>query len=326
MEPLSPFIPLIYEESGKMSPSRVATSSSSINFTPIPQVTASAWSIINGETGEYLWGKGKDSIRDIASLTKMMTMLVTKSCIRQKICNENDIVTVPKEATLLGGTTAYLKTDDCLKVIDLLYAMMLPSGNDAAYTLADFCGSKMLRDPKINKKKSNIGNVEYFVKQMNGFSRTLGMKNTKFLNPHGLSHLGNQSTVAEIGKLGAILMSKPLVRQIVAQKKHFCEVKNGNTTRRLTWYNTNLLLGKPGVTGLKTGQTPTAGPCLCMSYNVSGYKLIITLLKSRTADKRWSEANKLLQWGINQLDNIFVKFSDKNIKMRNLSNFINSLE
>ena len=96
-----------------------------------------------------------------------MTFFVVKQCVRERVCNYQDIVTVPREATLLGGTTAFLRTNDRLKLLDLLYAMMLPSGNDAAYALADFCGSKMLENIKINKKKSKLSTVDFFVKQMN---------------------------------------------------------------------------------------------------------------------------------------------------------------
>ena len=116
---------------------------------------------------------------------------------------ENDIVTINKE---LGGTTAFLKINDQLKVIDLLYGMMLPSGNDAAYALADFCGERMLKDPLLIKHKPSCNNLSYFIKQMNVVSLKLGFKSTKFLNPHGLSHMANNSSVIEIGKLGAVLM------------------------------------------------------------------------------------------------------------------------
>ena len=87
-----------------------------------------------------------------------------------------------------------------------------------------------------------------------------------------------------------------------------------------------MLLGRNGVTGFKTGHTATAGPCLCMTYNISGYKLAITLLKSRTPEKRWIEVTTLVDWAVNQLDITFQKFPDKDIHMRNLANFINSFE
>ncbi|OMJ93331.1 hypothetical protein SteCoe_3683 [Stentor coeruleus] len=326
MESHSPLSFSTCPDSGKTSPYRASTACPVQNFIPAPLVTAASWSLTNAETGECLWGKSKDTVRDIASLTKMMTLYVVKQCIRQRIITDLDVATVPREATLLGGTTAYLRTNDTLKIIDLLYAMMLPSGNDAAFTLADYCGGRMLNDPRFNRKKAVIGNVEFFVKQMNIWCKHMGMKNTLFLNPHGLSHLGNHSTAAEIGKLGAWLINRPLVAEIVSSIKYSCDVKNGNSTRKLTWVNTNLLLGKPGVTGLKTGQTPTAGPCLCVTFTVSGYKLAVTLLKCRTAEKRWAEATKLVEWAVTQLDIIFQKYTDKNIRTRNLANFINSIE
>jgi serine-type D-Ala-D-Ala carboxypeptidase (penicillin-binding protein 5/6) len=206
MEAPSPIIPGHIPEPARMSPSRTSGSFSS-GLIPAPQVTASAWSIVNVETGDFLCNKNGDMLHDIASLTKMMTLYLVNQCIKKNLCNELDIVTVPKDAVLLGGTTAYLKANDQLTVIDLLYGMMLPSGNDAAYTLAQFCGNLMLKDPKNNKKKLNYESVAYFVKQMNSECRRLGFKNSKFLNPHGLSHLANQSTAKEIGRLGGITLT-----------------------------------------------------------------------------------------------------------------------
>lgn len=326
MEPLSPLSPVYIPESARMSPCRTAVSFSSQTLIPAPQVTASAWSIINADNREFLWSKNGETPHDIASLTKMMTCYLVKQCIKQDLCHENDIVTVPKEATLLGGTTAYLKQNDQLKIIDLLYGMMLPSGNDAAFSLAEHCGGLMQNDPKINKQKSKYTNAMYFVKQMNITCRRLGFKNTKFLNPHGLSHLGNQSTAIEIGKLGAALIKKPLICSIVGQVKYSCEVRNKGVPRKLSWCNTNALLGQNGVTGLKTGHTQTAGPCLCVTFSTNGYNLVVTLFKCRTPEKRWAEANRLMSWASNQLEIICQKLTDKKIRVKNLSNLMNSFD
>lgn len=292
------------------------------NTFPAPQVTASAWSIINVQTGECLWGKNKDMVRDIASLTKIMTFFVVKQCLRHKVCSDQDLATVQKEAVLLGGTTANLHLNDSIRIIDLLYAMMLPSGNDAAYTLADHCGAVLLQAIKKPNKQIPYTKIEFFVRHMNIWGKRLGLKNSKFLNPHGLSHFANQSTASDISKLAALLINQPFAHEIVSKSKYSCEVRNGLNTRKVTWQNTNLLLGKHGVVGFKTGQTPTAGPCICLTYNVSGYKLALTLLKTRTPDKRWTEAAKLIDWAIGQLDMVFQKHGDKNFRMRNLSSFL----
>jgi D-alanyl-D-alanine carboxypeptidase len=279
---------------------------------------------VNVQTGESLWGKNSSSIRDIASLTKIMTLFVVKQCLRHKLVTENDIVTVPREATVLGGTSAYLRTNDQIRLVDLLFGMMLPSGNDAAYTLAEFCGGLMAKDPRLNKKKRGLGNVDFFVKQMNMWAKQLKLKNTLFLNPHGLSHLGNHSTAYEISRIACLLIKRPFISDIVQTCKYSCVVHNLDIPRKINWVNTNLLLGTPGVTGLKTGQTQTAGPCLCVTFTTRGISLCITLLKTRTADKRWSEALKLHDWAMSQLESIFTH-SEKSINSKNLSNFISSL-
>lgn len=306
-------------ESGKSSPVKGL-----INISPPPQVSASSWAVVNIHTGECLWGKNSQAIRDIASLTKIMTLFVVKQCLRHKIITENDIVTVPREATLLGGTTANLRTNDQILLIDLLYGMMLPSGNDAAYTLAEYCGSLMAKDARINRKKRCIGNVDFFVKQMNMWAKQLKLKNTLFLNPHGLSHLGNHSTASEISRITSLLIKRPLISQIVQTTKHTCIVHNSQIPRKLSFQNTNHLLGSAHVTGFKTGQTQTAGPCLSATFTTSSTSLCITILKCRTAEKRWKEVLKLHEWAKTQLDQIF-SFTDKTITSKNLSNFISAL-
>ena len=321
MEPSSPLTPSYIPEPERAHTCRTA-SLVHYSLIPAPQVTANAWSIVNSDTGEVLWSKNGESSNDIASLTKMMTCYVVYQCIKDGLCTEDDIVNVPKESTILGGTTANLRAGDRLRLIDLLHGMMLPSGNDAAYTLAEHCG-KLMRES--SKSKNGSKNVNYFVKQMNSISRMFGLKYTKFLNPHGLSHLGNQSTANEMGKLGSILIKVPSIANIVRQIKYTCEISNAST-RKTTWINTNILLRKEEVTGLKTGQNTTAGPCLCVSYEICGFKLIITLLKTRSPEKRWEESARLVSWAVNQLGIIHQRIADNNIRVKNLSSLIKSID
>jgi D-alanyl-D-alanine carboxypeptidase len=275
-------------------------------------------------TNEFLWGKNSEVASDIASLTKMMTCYLVNHCIKQSLITDQDQITVPREATTLGGTTAYLRAGDHLKVIDLLYAMMLPSGNDAAFALADHCGAVLLN--RCSKDKGKYSSSAYFVKHMNIASRKIGLKATKFFNPHGLSHLGNTSTAMGIGRLATQLMKKPLVCKVVATVRYSCEVVNKGLARKMIWINTNLLLGKNGVTGLKTGSTNTAGPCLCATFCIGGHQLAVTLFKSRTPEKRWQEALRLAHWAGNQLDIIQKKLSDNKIRVKNLSNLMNTFD
>lgn len=306
-------------ESGKSSPIK----SLGLHI-PAPQVSAASWSIVNIETGECLSGKNANVIRDIASLTKIMTLFIVKQCMRHKLITDQDIVKVPHDAIILGGTTANLRYNDSIKVIDLLYGLMLPSGNDAAYTLAEYCGEHMLKDVRINKKKTSLHPVDFFVRQMNVWAKHLKLKNTTFLNPHGLSHLGNHSTASEISKIACLLIKRPYISKIVNSTNHSCTVENSGIPRKLNWANTNLLLKTAGVTGFKTGRTHTAGPCLCATFNNNNISLCITLLNSRTAEKRWTEAIKLYEWVSSQLEYIFMH-SEKNIYCRKLAGLVSSL-
>lgn len=289
-------------DSGKSSPVKSLSSPA-----PPPQISAASWAIVNIQNGDCISSKNSSSIKDIASLTKIMTLFIVKQCLRYKLVTDQDIVRVPHEAVLLGGTTANLRHNDLIKLIDLLYGLMLPSGNDAAYTLADYCGAHMLKDPKINKKKCNLYPVDFFIKQMNAWAKHLKLKNTMFLNPHGLSHLGNHSTAIEISKIACLLIKRPFIEQIVTTPKYSCYIENGGISRKLNWANTNLLLGTEGVTGFKTGRTHTAGPCLCATFKNNNIGLCITLLNSRTPEKRWGEARKLYEWASNQYEFKFEK-------------------
>jgi len=302
-------------DSGKSSPIKSPGS-----LAPPPQISAASWAIVNVGTGDCISSKNSGSIKDIASLTKIMTLFVVKQCLRHNLVSGQDIVKVPREAVLLGGTTANLRHNDLIKLIDLLYGLMLPSGNDAAYTLADYCGAHMLKDPRVNKKKSSLNPVGFFIKQMNVWAKHLRLKNTMFLNPHGLSHLGNHSTAIEISKLASLLIKRQFIETIVSTPKYSCLIENAGISRNLNWVNTNLLLGFEGVTGFKTGRTHTAGPCLCVTFKNDKVGLCVTLLNSRTPEKRWTEARKLYDWAVTQLESNFEKIR----KNRNLANFINS--
>jgi len=202
--------------------------------------------LVDACTGRVLYEKDADSRSLIASTTKIMTALVV--CEQ---CNVLDRVKIPKEAVGIEGSSIYLKEGEILTVQDLLYGMMLHSGNDAAVALAIFCG----------------GTVEGFAELMNDKARSLGMTGSHFVNPNGLDAPDHYSTARDLAILGAAAMENPIFAKTVSTKT----VNAG--TRALKNHN-KLLWKAEGVDGIKTGYTKAAGRILVSSAVRQGRRLV----------------------------------------------------
>jgi D-alanyl-D-alanine carboxypeptidase len=217
--------------------------------------------------------------------------------VKLQLVDLDSVLKVSRRASRLNGTTASLRDQDLLTLQDVLHGMMLPSGNDAAYCIAENLGTALL---EITTRPSKSSNVEVFVKHMNRLAVQLGLQQSTFCNPHGLAHKGNVSTARDLGRLAAYLLNDELASSIVNCRDYSCVVSRHGVQRELSWSNTNLLLEEPGFTGLKTGNTPTAGPCLCASFQLKDLHLIVVLLQCRSPEHRWSEAKRLLSWACKQ--------------------------
>lgn len=188
------------------------TVNATLNFkTPPPNIGALSWAICETDTGGLLWGKGDDEARDIASITKMMTCYVTHRYVTLGILDWETEVEVSRYASSIGGTTAGLREGDLLTVKDLMYGMMLPSGNDAALALAELIG-EITHDGHASSQ--NYANT--FVREMNRFAQHMGLNNTHYLNPHG-KRAGNKSTCRDIARLASYLMGEAEICEIVSQ-------------------------------------------------------------------------------------------------------------
>jgi D-alanyl-D-alanine carboxypeptidase len=145
----------------------------------LPLASSSSWSIVSADDGQLLWGKNEDEVRDMASLTKMMTCLMTTQFVSEQVCSLETPLKVSRRASSMIGTSAFLREDDQLRVVDCLHAMMLPSGNDAAKTLSENLGAWL---KPIGCRETDS---EHFVKRMNFFAKQLGLHKTRFSNPLG---------------------------------------------------------------------------------------------------------------------------------------------
>ena len=222
--------------------------------------------LLDAVTGRVLYEKSGDSRSLIASTTKIMTALIV--CEQ---CNVLDRMRIPKEAVGIEGSSMYLKEGEVLTLQELLYGLMLHSGNDAATALAIYCG----------------GTVEGFAELMNDKARLLGLSNTHFVNPHGLDAPEHYSTAADLAKLSAYAMKNPIFAMTVAAKS----VRTGD--RYLTNHN-KLLWRVDGANGVKTGYTKAAGRILVSGANRQGRQLIAVTIN---APDDWNDHIALLEKG-----------------------------
>ena len=233
---------------------------------PVRGVSAEKAIVVDGITGRVLFEKNPDSRSLIASTTKIMTALVV--CEQ---CNVLDRVRIPKEAVGIEGSSMYLQAGEILTVQELLYGLMLRSGNDAAVALAIYCG----------------GTVEGFAELMNDKARNLGLHNTHFVNPNGLDAPDHYSTARDLAILGAYAMDNPIFYKTVSAKN----VRVGD--RYLTNHN-KLLWRLEGSDGIKTGYTKAAGRILVSSATRQGRRLIGVTVN---APDDWNDHVNLLEAG-----------------------------
>ena len=220
--------------------------------------------VMDGTTGKVIFEKNADAQALIASTTKIMTALLV--CEQ---CNVLDRMQIPKEAVGIEGSSMYLQEGEVLTIQELLYGLMLQSGNDAATALAIYCG----------------GTVEGFAQLMNDKARSLGLLNTHFANPSGLDAPNHFSTAKDLAELAAYAMKNPIFRQTVSTKT----VKAGD--RYLTNHN-KLLWRVPGADGVKTGYTMAAGRILVSSAARKGRRLVTVTIH---APNDWNDHAKLLE-------------------------------
>ena len=249
----------------------VAVLLAAVLFLPVNvrAISAEKAILLDAATGRILFEKNIDEQSLIASTTKIMTALVI--CEQ---CNVLDRMRIPKEAVGIEGSSMYLQEGEVLTVQELLYGLMLHSGNDAAVALAIYCG----------------GTVEGFVELMNDKARILGLSGTRFANPNGLDAPGHYATARDLAVLAAHAMNNPIFYQTVSTKS----VKIGQ--RYLTNHN-KLLWRVEGADGVKTGYTRAAGRILVSSATRNGRRLICVTIN---APDDWNDHTALLERGFSE--------------------------
>jgi len=267
-----------------------------------PIVTARAWAVFDMKNNKYLFGKNTREQREVASLTKVMTCYLSVLISQEQAIPLSRKFMVSQKGGNVSGTTAEIIPGDVLTFEDLLYGMMLPSGNDAAYTLAENLGAILLekRGENIKNEKAK---VQAFLQEMNKLASKVGLTDSFYANPHGLMNYMNKSTAFDACKLYSEAMKNPLFAKVVSRKTYTAKVRNNkrNSVREITWENTNKMLNFDNFTGGKTGITDAAGPCLAVSYKEGNHELALVLLCSSSMEHRWFETRKIFNWSVQKL-------------------------
>ena len=270
--------------------------------------TLITYSISNGEKG-YAYNSvsevvmEKDSLRVLyqsnatekkfmASTTKILTAIVVI-----ENCNMSDIITINKQTTGIEGSSIYLEPGEKLSVKDLLYGLMLRSGNDCAETLAVHCS----------------GSISEFAKLMNETAKRIGAFNSNFVNPHGLHDDNHYTTAYDLALISCYAMKNQTFREIVSTKSIDIPFTTKNTIRRLI--NKNKMLNDyEGANGIKTGYTKKAGRCLVSSCKRGNLELICVVLNCPPMFERSKQL----------LNDCFMKF--KSYKILDSNNIIDFIE
>ena len=239
---------------------------------PIPDITADRWIVYDADADVILASWNANDRAPMASVTKVMTAIITA-----ENADLNDMVTIPRVATGARGSVAGLVAGERWTVGDLLIAMMVRSGNDAAIALAYHVGGE---------------SVSNFVSMMNAKASQLGMSNTRFANPNGLDHEQHYSTATDLLTLIIASQDYPDVQRVGRIKKVNMPADPNGKSR--TFNNTNKLLGAyPGVVGLKTGDTPLADKVLLGVTQQAGRTVYSVVMHS---DDHFSDTREIVDW------------------------------
>ena len=237
-----------------------------------PTINSRKYVIYDRLSGRCIYGKDENKQIAMASTTKIMTILIVL-----EHCKLTDVVTMDKKAAKTGGSRLGLSEGDKVTVNDLLYGLMLRSGNDAAVALAIH----------------TAGSVEKFAQLMNDKAKELGLKNTHFVTPHGLDNPEHYTTAFELAKLTDYALKNEKVLEIVKTRTTTININGYN--RQIS--NTNELLGNvEGVYGVKTGFTNNAGRCLVTAVKRGDMDLIIVVIGADTRKDRAKDSMKLIEY------------------------------
>jgi len=266
----------------------------------LQETSARAAVVMDVDSNRILYSKNMDEKLAMASTTKIMTTLVAIESGRL-----DEKVKISKRASYMEGSSIYLREGEVHTVNDLLYAIMLRSGNDAATAVAEHIG----------------GSVEGFAEMMNKKAREIGASNTRFANPHGLDADGHYTTARDLALITCYALKNPMFSKIVSSKKKVMEGPPNENWDRVMINKNKMLWQFAGGDGVKTGYTNRAGRCLVSSATRDGMRLVCVVLN---CGPMWNDSSALLEYGFNnyikkrivEKDSIFKVVEVRNGKER----------
>lgn len=261
----------------------------------VPEISASAAAIMEVESGRVLYQKNMHERRPMASTTKIMTAITAIEC-----GNLSDVVEVGPNASGVEGSSIWLDVGERLTLEDLLYGLMLRSGNDAAVAIAEHVG----------------GSVEKFVDMMNKKAYTIGARDTHFANPHGLPDDDHYTTAYDLALIAAYAMKNPVFKQIVSTKYKKIPWQ-GHEWDRVLQNSNKLLWQYEGANGVKTGYTRKAGRCLVSAAYRNGMQLVAVVLND---GPMWEDSMALLNYGFDNFSMYTVLEKDQIVAEVSVSN------
>ena len=239
-------------------------------------IEAKAHILIEQSTGRVLSEENADDRLPIASVTKIMTMLLIMEALDNGTIRIDDLVTVSENAMSYGGSTMFLEVGEQLTVKDMLKGIAVASANDGCVAMAEHLS----------------GSESAFVEKMNAKAKELGMSNTNFMNTNGLDCDGHYSSARDVSTMSKELLKYPEITQFTSiwiDQLRDGKFQLANTNKLIRFYK--------GANGLKTGSTSEALCCLSASAKRDGMQLIAVVLGSPTSDKRFASARSLLDYG-----------------------------
>lgn len=269
---------------------------SALNITnPDISIDAKAAILFDIETKKVLYYKNAVKAVFPASTLKLLTSLTALAW-----CSEDEKVTIGDEITMIApdSTKADLKEGQVLRFRNLLEAMLLPSGNDAAYAVAAYVGRKSLKEPEASKEAA----VAEFIRLMNKQAAELGVKNSCFKTPDGYDAIGQYTTAYDMGLIGMAAAKNSAITEIVKKSSSRNTFISGED---VTWDNTNKLINRysgeyySAAIGLKTGTSSMAGKCLISAAKEKGREVLCVIMKS-TSEGRWEDSIQLMKYGLSE--------------------------
>lgn len=239
--------------------------------------TAKAMAVMETSTGRLLYAKNQDEKLPMASTTKIITAIVA---IENNLDLDRQIL-IEKDVTGIEGTSIYLKPGEQLSIKELLYGLMLRSGNDAALAIA----------------KATTGSVDTFIDLANNFCERVGAKNTRLTNPHGLHDNNHYTTAYDLALISSYAMQNPEFAEIVSTKQKIIDNEHNLSKKRILNNKNKLLKNMDYATGIKTGFTSKAGRCFVGSAKKDDMEIVCVLLN---CNSMFEECQVLLEKGFTE--------------------------